>query len=94
MVSGITYPTFGAFTAGNRFFTENQFNPITRHTDLPFRPYGSGVISDTSTYSNYVRRRLKLRGHGYAFQLAISSVAGKPFDIIGWSIPEQVNVGA
>lgn len=38
-------------------------------------------------------KRHKLRGHGYALQLKISSLPGKPFDIQGWAIVDTVNAG-
>lgn len=36
-------------------------------------------------------RRHKLRGHGLAFQLKVISVDQKPFNIMGWSIWENIN---
>lgn len=41
-------------------------------------------------YSN-AQRRLKVRGHGKSLQFKLSSVAGEPFDIIGWSSMQTVN---
>lgn len=46
-------------------------------------------LSD-SRYS-YVVRRLKIRGHGLSCQFRVESVAGKPFDIVGWTTLETVN---
>lgn len=43
-------------------------------------------------YGMYYRRH-KLRGHGLVMQFKISSVDGKPFDIIGWSSSDNVNTG-
>lgn len=53
----------------------------TRITTIP--PVNFGVFY----------RRHKVRGHGVALQYKISSVDGKPFDIIGWSASDNVNTG-
>ena len=42
---------------------------------------------------NMVYRRHKIRGHGEALQLSVSSVSGQPFDIMGWTIIEQIDAG-
>jgi hypothetical protein len=42
------------------------------------------ITHDNLNYSND-SRRLKVRGHGEALQFRVSSLAGKFFDIIGWS---------
>lgn len=49
----------------------------------------------TNSRPNYgmVIRRHKLRGHGYAGQIKITSVDGEPFDIMGWSIYETSSTG-
>jgi hypothetical protein len=49
----------------------------------------------TNAVSNFgmVYRRHKIRGHGNAFQIRVDSIDGMPFDIMGWSVPEQINVG-
>lgn len=47
------------------------------------------VHSDTN-YGN-ARRRLKVRGHGKALQFRVSSVAGKPFDMLGWTTMQSIN---
>lgn len=47
----------------------------------------------TRTFRDTLRRRVKLRGRGIACQLAFRSSAGKPFNIIGWSMVETVNQG-
>lgn len=49
----------------------------------------------TGNYDNFgmIVRRHKIRGRGYAFQIYVSSVAGQPFDIMGWAVPAIVNVG-
>src|SRR5579872_4662831 len=40
-----------------------------------------------------VQRRHKLRGQGYAIQIMITSVAGQPFDLMGWALYETRNTG-
>jgi hypothetical protein len=37
--------------------------------------------------------KIRLRGRGLAMQLHVTSISGKPFDIMGWSIWNEVNVG-
>lgn len=49
--------------------------------------YVSALHRDT------LRRRIKLRGRGIACQLSFRSTAGKPFNLIGWSMMETVNQG-
>lgn len=48
-----------------------------------------------STVDNYamVYKKHKIRGHGLALQLKITSVTGKPFSIMGWSSIDNVNTG-
>lgn len=36
-------------------------------------------------------RKVRLRGRGMAVQIRVSSIQGQPFDIMGWSILDQVN---
>lgn len=43
---------------------------------------------------NTLYRRHKIRGHGLSLQLKISAVAGMPFNIIGWTIPDSSNQGS
>jgi len=40
---------------------------------------------------NSLYRKIRLRGRGMAVQIKISSVQGKPFDLMGWSILDQIN---
>lgn len=47
----------------------------------------------TRTHRDTLRRRVKLRGRGIACQLSFQSSAGKPFNLIGWSMLETVNPG-
>jgi hypothetical protein len=47
----------------------------------------------TDTRFDFLARRHKVRGNGYALQYKISSVQGQPFDIIGWSAIDTVNTG-
>ena len=59
----------------------------------------SGKQSQISTVTNFapnfamIRRRHKIRGRGKVFQFTISSMSGKPFDIMGWASIEEVNKG-
>ncbi len=41
----------------------------------------------------FLRRRYKIRGHGEALQLKFASLSGKPFNIIGWSVLQEVEQG-
>lgn len=50
------------------------------------------IYRDTSDYQ-YGMRRLKLRGHGKALQIKITSQFDKPFKINGWSIFASANSG-
>lgn len=38
-------------------------------------------------------KRHRLRGSGITLQIKVSSVSGKPFDIMGWSVYENLNQG-
>lgn len=50
------------------------------------------VTNYSPNYSmNY--RRHKLRGQGMSLQIKVSSVQGQPFDIMGWSMFEEVRTG-
>lgn len=40
------------------------------------------------------RRRLKVRGQGYAVQFKFASVSGKPFNIVGWSTMDTSSANA
>jgi hypothetical protein len=63
---------------------------------------GSGLSGKFSTkqiksnspnnFSN-MYHKIRLRGRGLAMQLKVTSVSGKPFDLMGWSILNEVNVG-
>lgn len=48
-------------------------------------------VSHTDTDYSTAIRRLKVRGHGKALQFKVSSVAGEPFDIVGWSSLQTAN---
>lgn len=41
--------------------------------------------------NNQFYRKIRLRGRGLAVQLKVSSVAGQPFDLMGWSVWNEVN---
>lgn len=53
------------------------------------------VVNNNVSIKNFgiVTRRHKLRGHGLSLQIKVTSVNGKPFDIIGWTMFEEVNQG-
>lgn len=59
----------------------------------------SGRISSQQAVNvfnpNYgvVYKRHRIRGRGLSLQIQITSQTGKPFDIIGWSVLENVNQG-
>lgn len=48
-------------------------------------------ILDANTGFTFKRHRI--RGRGMALQLEFTSVAGQPFDFIGWSLYDNVNTG-
>lgn len=47
------------------------------------------VVTDGNNYA-YSRKRLKSRGSGVAYQFQVTSVAGEPFNLIGWSVFETI----
>lgn len=51
------------------------------------------LITNGLTNADIIFRRHKIRGHGVALQLKITSSDGMPFDIQGWSIVDTVNTG-
>lgn len=50
------------------------------------------LIQDTTNTSNYgmIYRKHKLRGRGMTIQIKIQSYDGQPFDIMGWSVLDNV----
>ena len=44
----------------------------------------------TSTKFSSLARRLRVRGRGFSLQFKFQSVAGKPMDIVGWSVYETL----
>lgn len=40
---------------------------------------------------NSLYRKIRLRGRGMAVQLKIQSIQGKPFDLMGWAVLDQIN---
>lgn len=48
------------------------------------------VYNDTLTNRNVNWRRLKIRGKGRSLQLRFTSITGKPFTILGWSVNQSV----
>ncbi len=83
--------TFSRNDAYNAFFIQGLWDFATsRNTNRwSSKQFVENLISDFSV----VFRRHKLRGRGLVLQLKITSVSGKPFDIIGWSILENLNTG-
>lgn len=53
------------------------------------------AVNDNTSTTNfgYIRRRHKIRGHGYACQMKITSIDGKAFDVIGWALVDITNSG-
>lgn len=51
------------------------------------------VVTNGLTRFDMVYRKHRIRGHGLALQLKVSSVDGLPFDIMGWTMNETVNTG-
>ena len=51
------------------------------------------VVTNNQTDYTMIYRKLRLRGRGLAVQIRIDSQPGLPFDIMGWSIWNEVNVG-
>lgn len=52
------------------------------------------IITHTVTNQAYIRRKIRLRGHGVAVQFKINATTGKAFNIIGWSTLEDANATA
>lgn len=50
-------------------------------------------VNVTDTDYDVVMKRLKVRGAGIACQFKVTSIAGEPFDLIGWSVFESSNSG-
>lgn len=59
----------------------------------------SGKYSTAQLASNFnpnfgmLKRRHKIRGHGESLQLVFESVSGQPFDIMGWSVLQDIEQG-
>lgn len=51
----------------------------------------SQTCTVNSDYYDYIRKRIKIRGHGIACQFQISNNGDDPFEIIGWSNAETAN---
>lgn len=51
------------------------------------------LVTNGINRSDVIFRRHKIRGHGYALQMKVTSVPGIPFDIIGWAAVDTVNAG-
>lgn len=53
---------------------------------------GQVINNNIPNFSN-VARKIKIRGHGLALQLQVTSISGMPFDFIGWGMFDWVNQG-
>lgn len=51
------------------------------------------TIINTADTQSYIRKRIRLRGHGVAVQYKINATTGNPFNIIGWSTLGEANAG-
>lgn len=51
------------------------------------------TITDDPTHFSSVVRKHRVRGHGLVLQFKVISVDGKQFDVMGWSIWENINQG-
>lgn len=51
------------------------------------------IINSFTNTRNKLFRRIKLRGHGISLQIKVSSILGKNFDIMGWSMINDVDAG-
>lgn len=49
------------------------------------------VIQNSQTDFSNLYRKIRLRGRGIAVQIKVDSVSGHPFDLLGWSILNEVN---
>lgn len=49
------------------------------------------IINHPLNFSDYIRRKIKVRGHGVAVQFKFSSLTGQPFDLVGWSTLESAS---
>lgn len=49
------------------------------------------IVNNNKQYFGHVFRRHRIRGLGTVLQFKVSSIDGKPFDIVGWSIWENQN---
>lgn len=49
------------------------------------------IDTTTQTHRDYVYNKRKIRGHGKAVQIKVSSVPGQSFNVIGWAVNVAVN---
>lgn len=92
---------FKVYTEGQRRFQENYifvFSNNEESSEYNFQSLwdfanandsgrwsSAQTITHNATFYNYIRKKIKVRGHGVAVQFKFSSVSGKAFDLIGWS---------
>lgn len=49
------------------------------------------IDTQDDTDADYVSKRRKIRGHGKALQIKVSSISGEPFNVVGWSTMVSAN---
>lgn len=49
-------------------------------------------VNQPGGYFSKAFKKLRVRGNGYVFQMEISSLTGKPFNIAGWSILDTIGI--
>jgi hypothetical protein len=81
--------------SNNPTATQYKIQCIMDYANNPNSGKYSSVQLITNNNGNYkdLYHRHRLRGRGLAAQIKLMSVDGQPFDIIGWSVMENVNVG-
>lgn len=77
-------------TADNGFIFNSVWDWASSSDTGKFSSEQQITNSLTSNKFQYVNRRLRVRGRGYALQLQFKSQVGKPMDIVGWSVFESI----
>jgi hypothetical protein len=57
---------------------------------------GIQTVQDTTSTTNFGMsfKRHKIRGHGMVLQIKVQNFSNQPFDIMGWTVVEEVNQSA